>query len=158
MLKSASLKLALAVLVFCFANQAFAELKGSYTSQGNNLGISFSRGSGAPWNDITQYPKGSGNIMDPARWGYGTFIVRDLDGDGSPEDTVIDASRGGRKEGKVASLEAYDQIEGFYEAGEDMRSATGRTEVNPVFTSLDKDDLAMWPAEFRVGVCWVDWQ
>ncbi len=151
MLKSALFKLALAVLFICSANQAFAELKGSYTSQGNNLGMYFGRGSGAPWNGIIQYPRGSGNIMDPSRWGYGTFVVRDLDGDGTPEDTVVDASRGGRKQGNVASLEAYAQIEAFYSAGEQMSSATGRTENNPVFSSLDEDDLANWPAEFREG-------
>ena len=85
------------------------------------------------------------------RWGWGGQVARDCNGDGTAEDSTYNGSRAGMFDGERNSLEAYDLLAGFAAAGEIMSDAAGRLSTNRVWTSLDADDLADWPAEFREG-------
>jgi len=151
-------KLIVVALVLSLATAANAEWKTVYFTQGNNIGLGVSLHTGGPlggrYSDIapSQFPRGSGNLYNVGNWCFGVCTARDCDGDGTAEDTTANLSRGSASSGNQRiSLEVYDQLAAFAAAGEKMDDAAGRVSFNRVRTSLDADDLADWPAEFREG-------
>ncbi|MCE5272397.1 hypothetical protein LLH00_14050 [bacterium] len=144
---------ALAAMLACLASTAFAEVKSSYTANGNNVGlvVGTNQYGGPLVSDVHQYPAGSGNFYAVGRWNWGVHVIRDADGNGTVEDTACILSRGGRVVGCVSSLEQIDLITSLATAGEKMDEATARLENNRLFVSSDAEDLAVWPAEFREG-------
>ncbi|MBN2289110.1 MAG: hypothetical protein JXQ83_07240 [Candidatus Glassbacteria bacterium] len=151
-LKDLLSKAALAALVFGLASPAAAIQTKSRKSQGNNFGFEMNLGS-TVFAGTSEYPRGSGNEIPTYEGGWGHFLAvsRDLDGDGASEDTLYGHSRGRTIGGKLGSLEAYDILKQGYDAGERMDQWASRVEVNEVYSSLDPDNLARWPAEFREG-------
>jgi len=150
-------------LIIGMASQALGEVKSFYTAQGNNVGAIIGTGYGGPIWGQTQFPKGSGNFYgthndskwdidsDDTRINWGVSVARDVDGDGAPEDTVYNQHRGAHIYGCNSSLESYSLLEELYNAGNNMFEAASRPEVNRVYSSLDPEDLAAWPPEFREG-------
>ena len=81
----------LVALTVLMAVPALAERRTSRVSQGNNIGWTIQSGWGQPWTGggrPLQFPTGSGNFIgnDGNTIGFGAY--RDLDGDGTYEDTV----------------------------------------------------------------------
>jgi len=152
-------KLCLVALLLGLSVNLRAEMKSRYNSQGNNVGISFNMSVvGSPMSSEYngtggdhQFPRGSGNLYRIGRISYGINAALDYDGDGVASDTVLNMSRGHEYVNMRQSLEYRDQILSLVAAGEDMESAPGRVSVNRIWTSLDAEDLATWPAEFREG-------
>ncbi len=145
---------ALAFLFLVQVDPALAEKKTVKTSQGNNVGLIFGYGRNpmaAYDGTFHQFPKGSGNNIFTYGISYGPSVTRDLNNDGIAEDTTQNTQRGMCFRTAVGSLEAYDVLEALYHTGENMQIAANRVEVNRVWTSLDEDDLADWPVEFREG-------
>ena len=150
-LKNPLMKLTLVALVVGLANPALAEWKQTYDSQGNNVGMHFSS-SGEVCGGSHQFPKGSGNMVSAVEgMCWGVQVARDMDGDGTAEDTNANRSRGRSFYGGNNSLESYNLLETLYLAGENMANASERIENSRIFTSLDADDLPEWPPEFREG-------
>jgi hypothetical protein len=151
--------LALAVLLAGLASSASAEWKQMKAAEGNNLGIVISVDNGTPlyagYYSVSKYtwqfPRGSGNMIGGGGLSYSPSALVDLDGNGSLEDTIIPWSRGNMVTGGVGSLEAIDLVTALSGSGEIMLDAVNRIENNRVWSSLDADDLAEWPAEFRQG-------
>ncbi|MBN2288980.1 MAG: hypothetical protein JXQ83_06565 [Candidatus Glassbacteria bacterium] len=146
------MKLVLLVLAVCLASPALAEIRNDRMSQGNNVGLNVTTKT-LPLDGISQFPRGSGNYIPTyeGTWGYTAAVVRDLNADGVPEDTAYSSGRGRETNGGRGTLEAYDVLQSLYNAGENMEQASNRLEANRVWTSLDADDLASWPQEFRAG-------
>ncbi len=148
------IKLMVVALLVAVAQPARAELKSHVSSKGNNIGFAVRVGFGGPFNtydDSHQFPRGSGNMYTYGRWQWGVNVARDLDGDGTPEDTMTNRSRNGTWEGQRQSLEFGDELAAAAAAGERMSEFSGRITSNRVWTSTDADDLADWPVEFRAG-------
>ncbi|HUU28318.1 MAG TPA: hypothetical protein VM123_10940 [archaeon] len=129
-----------------------AEMSNDRMSQGNNVGLEVTTGS-TPLCGTHQFPRGSGNLIPTFEggWGYTVAIVRDLDGDGVADDTTKSSGAGREITGGLGSLESYDLLESLHNAGENMYQACNRLEINRVWSSLDADDMATWPIEFRAG-------
>ncbi|MCE5270123.1 hypothetical protein LLH00_02445 [bacterium] len=151
--------LVLAALLAALAGPASAEWKQMKRAEGNNLGLVISVNSENPLyaglysvtNHTWQIPKGSGNMFGGGGLSYSPNGVVDLDGDGACEDTMVAWDRGCSCKGGVGSLEARDLVISLAGSGEIMRDAVNRIENNRVWSSLDADDMADWPAEFRQG-------
>ncbi|MCE5271672.1 hypothetical protein LLH00_10365 [bacterium] len=153
------LKLCVVALLLGLAATLRAEMKSKYNSQGNNVGITFNQsivgsaisseydGSGGDH----QFPRGSGNFYRIGRYSWGLAVATDYDGDGVAGDTVTNQSRGHEWVASRQSLEYRDKILEMATAGEDMEDAASRISVNRIWTSLDPEDLADWPVEFREG-------
>ncbi len=144
--------LAMAALVLCMAADGFALQTKSRKSQGNNYGLELNLGNSI-FTGTSEYPRGSGNSIPTYEgcWGHFLSVARDLDGDGLAEDTLFGRSRGRTLGGKRASLEAEDIVLAGVAAGHRMDQWMSRVENNEVWSSLDPDNLARWPAEFREG-------
>ncbi|OGG03415.1 MAG: hypothetical protein A3F83_01120 [Candidatus Glassbacteria bacterium RIFCSPLOWO2_12_FULL_58_11] len=147
-------RMALTLAVLCFAPllPALAEINQKVTASGNNVGMIIS----ADGNTLTlggkhQFPAGSGNSVSAARWTYAVNCVRDLNGDGSQEDTTIIQSQGAWVRGYTATPEARDLLKTEYESGIEMKLGAGKPSLSQVWSSLDKDDLDSWPVQFREG-------
>jgi len=133
-------------------SEGYATQKTQYTAVGNNVGVTFGIG-GTPMGDgcVHQFPRGSGNLFTPGRFGWGVMVLRDMNGDGIAEDTLGHGARGVRIHGMNSSLESYAELEACFNAGENMEQASTRIDHNRVLTSLDPEDLADWYPEFREG-------
>ncbi len=157
------MKLVLLVLAVCLTSPALAEMKNSRTSQGNNVGLNVTThnprsekpglNAETPLAGISQFPRGSGNYIPTyeGAWGYTAAVTRDLNADGVVEDTAYSSARGRETIADRGTLEAYETLKALWDAGESMDQAANRLEVNRVWSSLDADDLANWPPEFREG-------
>ncbi len=145
-------KPALIALILGFVCPALALQVKDRTSQGNNLGLQQRLGS-TVFDGSHEYPRGSGNYIHTYEGGMGHFlsVVRDINGDGIMEDTSYGGGRGRSIVGGRGSLEGYDILKQGFDAGERMDQWCSRVEVNEVWSSLDPDNLARWPAEFREG-------
>jgi len=141
----------LGALLTCMASSALAEQKQEYDAKGNNLGIHFTHGTGAPLgNNVNHYfPRGSANYFVAGRNSWGVSVLRDMDGDGTVEDTLGEGARGGRFTGMNSSLESYSELEAAFNAGESMDQTASRIDHNRTLTSIDPEDLADWYPEFR---------
>ncbi|MFH1069320.1 MAG: hypothetical protein V1794_06820, partial [Candidatus Glassbacteria bacterium] len=146
------LTLASVALALCLAADGFALQTKTRKSQGNNFGFEMNLGS-TVFAGTSEYPRGSGNDIPTYEGGWGHFlsITRDRNGDGSAEDTLFGASRGRTVQGQRGSLEAMDLVQQGYAAGYRLDQWMGRVENNECWSSLDPDNLARWPAEFRYG-------
>jgi hypothetical protein len=152
-----------AALIVGLAIPALAEMKTNYSSQGNNVGAMIGTGYGGPIWGQSQFPRGSGNFFgthsdskwnvdsDDTRINWGVNVARDSDGDGVSDDTVYNQHRGAHIYGCNSALESLEQLQQLYDSGNNMFEAASRLEVNRVYSSLDKVDLADWPPEFREG-------
>ena len=143
---------ALVALILTAAPTAFALQSRDRVAQGNNVGLEVSLSS-TIWNGTSQFPKGSGNLIPTFEggWGHVLAVVRDKNGDGLKEDTLYGGGRARSMSGQNNSLESYSELQALYDAGERMSQASSRIEHNRVWTSLDAEDLASWPPEFREG-------
>ena len=142
--------LACAALLLCMAADGFALQTKTRKSQGNNYGLELNLGS-TVFAGTSEYPRGSGNAIPTYEGGWGHFlsVARDLNGDGYAEDTLFGGSRGRTVYGNRGSLEAMDLVLEGVAAGHRLDQWMGRVENNEVWSSLDPDNLARWPAEFR---------
>ncbi|MCE5270471.1 hypothetical protein LLH00_04230 [bacterium] len=140
----------LAVLLVSLAGQSAAEMKQSRTSQGNNLGWDLAVGWCMPWRSGNlAFPRGSTNFITNGGWTIGCYGFADLDGDGLPGDTMgVEHIRDQMP--NLCSIESHDLIEQWAAAGE-IYSQSSKIAYARVWSSLDKDELALWPAEGRVG-------
>ncbi len=146
------LRMAFVALTLGLSTSALAEWKGSYNTQANNVGLTVqSNGYGGPIAGSHQFPRGSGNIWTAPRWNWGPMAIRDLDGNGSAEDTMGFPSRAGTQIGMNSSLESKAELEALWNGGEMMDQASGRIDHNRVLVSSDAEDLADWYPEFREG-------
>ena len=145
------IKLTLVALIAALATQANAEWKNSYNAQGNNVGMLFRLGWSGPIMGSHTFPRGTANIFKTGRWNWGIMTARDLDGDGTAEDTMGHPCRGCLMQGMNSSLESYDELAAAFAAGESMDQAANRIDHNRVQVSTDADDLAEWYPEFREG-------
>ena len=146
-------KLIVVALIFALSGPAYGMLTKSRTSQGNNVQLNIQLGNSV-FTGTSMFPKGSGNLIPSFEggWGHAMAIARDLDGDGAMEDTSNGSSRGRSIYGGNTSLESYDELKALVDGGEPrMDQACNRLEHNRVWSSLDPDDLADWPPEFREG-------
>ncbi len=145
-------KLAVVALVLGLASSAPAIQTKSRVSQGNNFGFELNLGS-TVFTGTSEYPRGSGNEIPTYEgcWGHFLSVARDIDGDGVMEDSSYGSSRGRSVGGRRASLEAMDLVLEGWNAGHRLDQWMGRVENNEVWSSLDPDCLARWPAEFRTG-------
>ena len=146
-------KLIVAALILALSGPAYGIMTKSRMSQGNNVQLSFELGNGL-FTGSGMFPKGSGNLIPSFEggWGNAMAIARDIDGDGAMEDTSNGGSRGRSIFGGNYSLESYDLLRALYDGGEArMDQACNRLENNRVWSSLDPDDMADWPPEFREG-------
>jgi len=153
MLKTKHLiNLTVVALALGLVSSALALQTKDRTSQGNNFGFQMRLGSSV-FTGVHEYPRGSGNeiLTYEGCWGHFGSVVRDLDGDGVMEDTSYGRSRGRTIPGQRGSLEAYDLVLEGHEAGHRLDQWMSRVENNEVWSSLDPDCLARWPAEFREG-------
>ncbi len=146
------LNLTVAALVLGLCSSALALQTKNRTSQGNNFGFDVNLGS-TVFAGTHEYPRGSGNQIPTYEGGWGHFlsVVRDLDGNGSMEDTLYGSSRGRTVYGQRGSLEGMDKVLEGFNAGHRMDQWMGRVENNEVWSSLDPDCLTRWPVEFREG-------
>ena len=144
--------LTVVALVLGLASSALAIQTKSRMSQGNNLGFEMNLGSSV-FTGTSEYPRGSGNRIPTYEgcWGHFLSVARDIDGDGVMEDTSYGRSRGRTIPGQRGTLEAMDIVLEGFAAGHRMDQWMGRVENNEVWSSLDPDCLARWPAEFRTG-------
>ncbi|MFC1537579.1 hypothetical protein ACFL4P_01995 [Gemmatimonadota bacterium] len=146
-------KLILVALMVCLAGPAYGIQTRNRLAQGNNLQLNITCTSSSVFNGTSMFPAGSGNIMPSFEggWGHCLAVARDKDGDGVIDDTLYGGGRARSVMGMNSSLESYAQIEALYNAGERMTNAVSRVDVNRVWSSLDADDMADWPPEFREG-------
>ncbi len=141
----------LAALLVLTVSQSMGEMLRTRVSRGNNVGLNVVLNWGGPIKSI-QFPAGSGNAITNSSWGMGLGCVRDLDGDGLSGDTIIQGNGGSTCEGKYSSVEARSLIESLVAAGvPNVGSEMTKPENSRVWSSLDADDLASWPLEFREG-------
>jgi len=145
-------KLAVVALIVGLPYSLMAEMRNNRVSQGNNVGLQVKTGS-TPLAGTHQFPKGSGNLIPTFEggWGYTVAVARDLDGDGVSDDTTKSSGAGREIGGGLGSLEGYDLLESLHDAGENLKQACNRLDINRVWSSLDADDIASWPPEFREG-------
>ncbi|MEN6588256.1 MAG: hypothetical protein ABFC30_01135, partial [Proteiniphilum sp.] len=132
-----------------------AEVNSSCVASGNNVALQVDLGANGGIMGPHQFPAGSGNVFSAPR-GDGAIshsfsVVRDIDGDGSIEDTTYTSSRGGWFGGQNATLEDYDKLKAIYNTGVFMETGSTRPEICQVWSSKDADDLAAWPVQFREG-------
>jgi hypothetical protein len=153
-IKTRLIMLTLAVSGLTWTLPVKAEVNQSVTASGNNVGFVIN----STGNDLTfagapahQFPAGSGNQITTARWTFALNCVRDLDGDGSIEDTTNTQSNGAWMRGYTATPEARDLLEAAYKTGIEMKLGASTVGLNQVWSSLDNDDLATWPVQFREG-------
>ncbi|MBW7996515.1 MAG: hypothetical protein FVQ81_08125 [Candidatus Glassbacteria bacterium] len=144
--------LAAVALVLGLATDGLALQSRDRISQGNNFGLHMRLGS-TVFAGTSEYPRGSGNIIPTFEGGWGHFlaVARDIDGDGYAEDTLYGRSRGRTVGGRRGTLESMDLVLEGVAAGHRMDQWMSRVENNEVWSSLDPDNLARWPAEFRDG-------
>lgn len=153
---------ALAILICLIGGQANAERLYKRVSQGNNVGFGIQDGWGGPINwagsNSCQFPRGSGNFITNQGMQIPIQTVRDLDGNGTPEDTTGTGDGGRAYMGYYTSIWAEPILEALAAVaaagGMDMENASSDrsgTDINQVWSSLDADNLAVWPREFRVG-------
>ena len=153
MLKTKHLiNLTVVALVLGLVSSALALQTKDRTSQGNNFGFQMRLGSSV-FTGEHEYPRGSGNeiLTYEGCWGHFGSCVRDIDGDGTMEDSSYGRSRGRTIPGQRGSLEAYAVVEEGHNAGHRLDQWMGRVENNEVWSSLDPDCIARWPAELREG-------
>ncbi|HUU29052.1 MAG TPA: hypothetical protein VM123_14685, partial [archaeon] len=146
----------LAVVFGLLATSLSAEQVQQRYSSGNNVGLSVTLGWGgfAGLNGTykSQFPRNSGNFLASDRGPLWTGIAcRDRNGDGLAEDTVAVVDGGAAVVGGQWSIEAADVIYGFAAAGIEPNSRMADLPYNQVYSSLDPDNLANWPAEAREG-------
>jgi len=159
MIRKGILLVTLAALIGLLASPASAERLTQRISRGNNVGMGFMTGWAMPWITATwsgntiQFPKGSGNLIGNDCWTFGMMSVRDFNGDGTAEDTIILGS-GGRD-----NMNGYCSPFPWAEALINERAAVepnmeghmGEIQYNRIWTSLDAAELAEWPREAREG-------
>ena len=142
------------LLILILSTPALAEIRNNRMSRGNNVGLTVTTMGLTPLQGIHQFPRGSNNYVPTYEggWGYTMAVARDKDGDGIAEDTTYGAGRGRQIRGGIASLERYDDILSWYNAEKPMDLVSNLEENGSrVYSTLDPDDLADWPVEFRVG-------
>jgi hypothetical protein len=146
-------KLILVALMVCLAGPAYGIQTRDRLAQGNNLQLNVTCTSSSVFWGTSMFPAGSGNLIPSFEggWGHCLAVARDKDGDGVIDDTLYGGGRARSVNGMNSSLESYAQIEALYNAGERMVNAVSRVDVNRVWSSLDADDMADWPPEFREG-------
>ncbi|MCE5272883.1 hypothetical protein LLH00_16510 [bacterium] len=152
--KRCLLGISLLALLLLATGSVRAEKKSVRMSQGNNLGLVFGLDRNILYgggDNLHQFPRGSGNMIFSYDLSWGPSVAHDLNGDGVTDDTTQSCQRGMCWRSNVATLEAHDQIEALWNAGENLQIATSRIEVNRIWSSLDADDIADWPVEFREG-------
>ncbi len=154
LIKISLIALTLAAGVLALAVPLRAEVNQTVTASGNNVGfVVVSTGNdqtfaGSP---AHQFPAGSGNQIAADRWTFALNCVRDLDGDGSIEDTMCTQSSGAWMRGYTATPEARALLEAAYQSGIEMKLGASTVELNQVWSSLDAADLEVWPLQFREG-------
>jgi hypothetical protein len=153
---------ALAILICLIGGRANAERLYSRVSQGNNVGFGVKDGWGGPMNwagsSSAQFPRGSGNFITNDGFQIPVQTVRDLDGNGTPEDTTGTGDGGRAYMGYYTSIWAEDiltELAAIAAAGgmdmENASSDRSGTDINQVWSSLDDANLETWPREFREG-------
>ena len=143
--------LALVAMLAMFTLPGRAEVNSTYMSSGNNIAFYVTKSYGGGLRGPHQFPAGSGNTIAASRWSHCVDLVRDLDGDGSIEDTLYSTSRGGWLNGQNATLEDYDALKAIFDTGVFMENGAQRPEVSQIWSSKDAEDLADWPIQFREG-------
>ncbi|MBN2289815.1 MAG: hypothetical protein JXQ83_10825 [Candidatus Glassbacteria bacterium] len=139
---------ALALLAFGLASPSAAEMMTSRESQGNNLGWTVATGWCMPWGRLA-VPRGSTNYITDGGWTFGPYAAVDLDGDGSPGDTIgLEHIRD--QMAPLCSIESYDLIMQWVNAGE-LNAKSGQIDYVRIWSSLDKEELDLWPVEGRIG-------
>lgn len=155
----------LAALICALAGPAQAERKYGRLSQGNNISFPVITEWGGPMNWASwalqscgvaapQFPKGSGNFLTNDGMQFPVYTVRDMDNNGTPEDTVGTGDGGRAYMAYYSSIYAEEQLTALVGGAMNMETASGirsGTNINQVWTSLDADNLAIWPREARVG-------
>ncbi len=143
--------IAMAALLGCLASPVLAERRYQRTGRVNNVGMGMIAGWGGALRsggNSIQLPSGSGNFFKNDVWLFSMTAVRDLDGDGSPEDTSYcnKNSMAG-----YAGLN-YNRIEDLAGQGLNMETATSEragTDISQIWSSLDPGNLDSWPWEAR---------
>lgn len=148
---------ALAFLVCCVSGELFAEKLQSRVSRGNNMQIHVYTGMAGPFyydhtatNAKHMFPAGSGNTWGHGAMGFMPCAVSDLNGDGTPEDTVMPPD-GRNCFGFLGGPEAVDEIAAIFATGLNTQTIAGDINHWRVWSSLDDDDLADWPVGGREG-------
>jgi len=148
-------RLILVALVVGLAGPAWAIQTQSRMSQGNNVQLDFTdNGAGVLAGGTSMFPKGSGNLIPvyEGGWGHSMAVARDKNGDGAIEDTLYGTGRGRSIGYMNGSLESYAELEALLTPDfVEPAASADRLEHNRVWSSLDPDDMADWPAEFREG-------
>lgn len=151
------ISIVLAALVCCLASQAVAEILYARKGRANNVGFGLGAEWGGPLRTGTQesfggtpfeYPTGSGNYFTNDVWLMSMTCVRDLDNDGSPEDT----SRTNKNSMACYAGLNEERLANLAKQGLNMETATSNragTDISFVWSSLDPDNLASWPWEAR---------
>lgn len=151
---SISLGLMLAAAVLMLAAGSLSAQESIKTSTGNNINFTINPDSG-PWfnQPKTQWPKGSGHFYGGAanyvRAGITAGAARDLDGNGTFEDTVFSTQRHREISGWVSTPGQQENIETWYANGNFMGDVTGQTQYNRAYSSNIAADVDDWPEEFR---------
>jgi len=146
-------KLILVTLVMYLAGPAYGIMTRVRSSQGNNVQLEIHSDESSVFCGTSMFPKGSGNLIPSFEGGWGNCIAvaRDINGDGAMEDSCHGSGRARSIPGSNCSLESYAELEALFNSGERMDQAANRIEHNRVWSTLDTDDLADWPPEFRAG-------
>jgi hypothetical protein len=145
--------LTLAALLGSLAIQAQAEILYARKGRVNNVGFGLASAWGgplktSPHSSPFEMPTGSGNYYTNDVWLMSMTVVRDLDNDGSPEDTSRNnknsmSGYAGLNEARLAELAG---------SGLNMETATSEragTDISQVWDSLDPETIDTWPWEAR---------
>src|SRR3990172_6400056 len=143
MIRKGFLLVTLAALVGLAANPVLAERLTQRVPRGNNVGLGINVNWSMPMNaqswsgNTIQFPKGSGNMITNDCWSFGWMSSRDLDGNGTPEDTIVLGSGGRDQMPGYCSIEGYDVITAAAAVQPNMEGHMGELQYNRVWTSLD---------------------
>ena len=128
-------------------------------SRGNNVGMGFMCDWCMPWitadwtGNTIQFPKGSGNLILNDGWTVGMMTARDMNGDGSPEDTIVMGSGGRDNMPFYCSIYAEPTLTQLFARrgrhGERGERPRRQISIDRVWSSTDAAELAEWPVEGR---------
>ncbi len=150
----------MAAVLGCLANQAVAERLYVRMARGNNVGLGVMDDWGMPLYTSSsmgvhfQFPKGSGNFITNNVWTIAVGTTRDIDGDGTVEDTMVLGSGGRDQMPYNASIWREEQLRELSTGPQNMETAASSrsgTNINQVWSSLDPENLTTWPLEAREG-------